>query len=173
VNCRSQQVQLFWDGGCTPDPQSSLFAGHAWCCCWPCMLIYWHCMLLSLGFFLRAHGVVAGMHRWWKEQWINLFSAPAESAGKIGVDSFKILPSKLSQTVGGGHFFVCHNIWEVAKIKICQTNYPKLLELLLVASTTLLGCYDGVTLFYRLIKYRVFVSSTSSKACLVTLNSSN
>jgi hypothetical protein len=72
------------------------------------------------------------------------------------VDSFKILPSKLSQTVGGGHFFVCHNIWEVAKIKICQTNYPKLLELLLVASTTLLGCYDGVTLFYRLIKYRVF-----------------
>jgi hypothetical protein len=33
------------------------------------------------------------------------FSAPAEPAGKIGVDSFKILPSKLSQTVGGGHFF--------------------------------------------------------------------
>jgi hypothetical protein len=50
---------------------------------------------------------------------------------KIGVGSFKILPSKLSQTVGGGHFFsFAITFGELPKFKICQTNYLKLLQLL-------------------------------------------
>jgi hypothetical protein len=58
------------------------------------------------------------------------------------VDSFKILPSELSQTVGGGHFFVCHNIWGVAKI---QDLPNKLSQTVGVALTAL---NRGKKLFY-------------------------